>query len=114
MTQALLAAELLGQYVARNAPATGDRLAEFDCERESLLRDYRRLTAVLLWLARNPAFLGVALEMMRRLPRVFSHLLGVAGGSRRLRGVGSQNGIPVPTVQREILSVLEQRSDRAA
>jgi 2-polyprenyl-6-methoxyphenol hydroxylase-like FAD-dependent oxidoreductase len=114
MTQALLAAELLGQYVARNAPATGDWLAEFDCERESLLRDYRRLTAVLLWLARNPAFLGVALETMRRLPRVFSHLLGVAGGTRRLWGVGSQNSIPVPTVQREILSVLEQRSDRAA
>jgi menaquinone-9 beta-reductase len=114
MTQALLAAELLGQYVGRNAPATGDWLAEFDCERESLLRDYRRLTAVLLWLARNPAFLSVALETMRRLPRVFSHLLGVAGGTRRLRGVGSQNSIPVPTVQREILSVLEQRSDRAA
>ena len=87
---------------------------EFDRERESLLRDYRRLTAVLLWLARNPAFLGVALETMRRLPRVFSHLLGVAGGTRRLWGVGSQNSIPVPTVQREILSVLEQRSDRAA
>lgn len=84
MTQALLAAELVAQHAARHAVAAGDWLAEFDREREALLRDYRRLTALLLWLVENPAFLGIAFETMRRLPRLFSHLLGVAGGARQL------------------------------
>jgi menaquinone-9 beta-reductase len=115
MTQALLAAELLGQYMGRNARATGDWLAEFDCERESLLRDYRRLTSLLLWLARNPAFLGMALETMRRLPRVFSHLLGVSGGTRRLWGAESAYRIPVLAAERNVWPVsVEQRGDRAA
>ncbi|MGA8305059.1 MAG: NAD(P)/FAD-dependent oxidoreductase [Candidatus Acidiferrales bacterium] len=116
MTQALLAAELLCQYVGRNAQATADWLLEFDRQRESLLRDYRRLTALLLWLARNPAFLSVSLETMCRLPRVFSHLLGVAAGTRRLRGaVPARDRVPAPTVQRKIWPVLpERRGDRAA
>jgi menaquinone-9 beta-reductase len=115
MTQALLAAELLGQYMGRNAPATGDWLAKFDCKRESLLRDYRRLTSLLLWLARNPAFLGVALETMQRLPRVFSHVLGVAGGTRRLWGAESAYRIPALAVQRNVWPVSrERRGDRAA
>ena len=96
--------------------ATFNWLAEFDCERESLLRDYRRLTALLLWLARNPAFLSVSLETMCRLPRVFSHLLGVAAGTRRLRGaLPARDRVPAPTVQRKIWPVLpERRGDRAA
>jgi 2-polyprenyl-6-methoxyphenol hydroxylase-like FAD-dependent oxidoreductase len=79
MTQALLAAELLGQYVARNARPADNWLAKFDRERERLLRDYRRVTAVVIWLAQNPAFLLTALEVTHLLPRLFSHFLGVAG-----------------------------------
>jgi flavin-dependent dehydrogenase len=82
MTQALLSAELLAQHIARRTPAAEDWLTEFDREREKLLRDYRRLTALMLWLAERPVLLGLALETMHRLPRLFSHLLGVAGGAR--------------------------------
>jgi menaquinone-9 beta-reductase len=84
MTQALLSAELLSQYMARHARASEHWLAEFDRERKALLRDFRRLTALLLWLAEHQAFLGIALETMRRLPRLFSHLLGVAGCTHQL------------------------------
>ena len=87
MTQALLAAELLGQYVARNARPADNWLATFDHERERLLRDYRRVTAFVIWLVQNPAFLLTALEVTRLLPRLFSHFLGVAGGTRRLWSV---------------------------
>jgi len=87
MTQALLAAELLGQYVARNARSADNWLATFDRERERLLRDYRRVTALVMWLVQNPAFLLTALEVTRLLPRLFSHFLGVAGGTRRLWSV---------------------------
>jgi flavin-dependent dehydrogenase len=83
MTQALLSAELLSQYVVRHARAAEHWLAEFDREREALLRDYRRLTALLLWLAEHQACLGMALQAMRRLPRLFSHLLGVVGCARQ-------------------------------
>ena len=85
MTQALLSAELLARHVARRSPAGEDWLTEFDREREALLRDYRRLTALILWLAERPVLLGIALETMHRLPRLFSHLLGVAGGGRPSR-----------------------------
>jgi hypothetical protein len=115
MTQALLAAELLSQYAARNAPATGDWLPEFDRERETLLRDYRRLTALLLWLTRNPAILGASLEAMRLLPQLFSHFLGVAGGTRRLWGAESAYRVPALAVRRNIRpGLLNERVDRAA
>ncbi len=87
MTQALLAAELLGQYMARNVRPADNWLATFDRERERLLRDYRRVTALVMWLVQNPAFLLTALEVTRLLPRLFSHFLGVTGGTRRLWSV---------------------------
>lgn len=99
MTQALLAAELLGQYVARSAQPADDWLAQFDREREMILRDYRRFTALLVWLTQNPAFLGAALEVTRLLPQLFSHLLGVAGGTRRLWST-KVGRLPTPAVQR--------------
>ena len=39
-----------------------DWLVQFDRERETMLRDPRRLTVLLLWLAENPAFLAVTFE----------------------------------------------------
>ena len=93
MTQALLSAELLSHYVARHARAAEHWLAEFDREREALLRDYRRLTALLLWLSEHQASLGMALEAMRWLPRLFSHLLGVVGCTRQVWNAAFKNHI---------------------
>ena len=84
MTQAVLAAELLVQYLARKSGPADNWLAQFDRERETLLRDYRWLTALVVWLAWNPAFFLAAQEVTRRMPGLFSHFLGVAGGTRRL------------------------------
>jgi len=86
MTQALLGAELLGQLVGQNERPARNWLAEFDREREMMVRNYRWLTAPLVWLAQNPPFLVAALEASRLLPRAFSHFLGVAGGTRRFWG----------------------------
>jgi 2-polyprenyl-6-methoxyphenol hydroxylase-like FAD-dependent oxidoreductase len=85
MTQGLLAAELLAQYVtcAREDSAW---LAEFDRERNAMLRDYRRLTAMMLWLALHPRLMRSVFRALRFSPAFFSHLLGVSGGVRRLWG----------------------------
>ena len=115
MTQALLAAELLALYVARRPFAIDDWLAEFDREREARLRDFRRLTALLLWLAENRGFLWMALKAMRKLPRLFSHLLGVAGGARRLWNAEVNFGIPALSPSRNLCSVLvPHNGDRPA
>jgi 2-polyprenyl-6-methoxyphenol hydroxylase-like FAD-dependent oxidoreductase len=86
MTQALLAAELLAQFMAKGLETADRWLAEFDREREALLRDYRRLTGLMLWLADRPALIAKALGAINRSPRLFSHLLGVSGGVRHLWG----------------------------
>ena len=94
MTQALLSAELLSQYLARHARAASEHwLAEFDREREASLRNYRWLTTLVLWLTKHQAPLGMALEAMRRLPNLFSHLLGVAGSARQFGNVEFKYGI---------------------
>jgi hypothetical protein len=51
-----------------------------------MLRDYRAITRAMLWLADNPRVGEEILVMLRNAPRLFSHLLGVAGGGRRLLG----------------------------
>ncbi len=86
MTQALVTAELLAQHMARAFDAKDAWLAAFDREREAWLRDYRRLTAMILWLSRHPSLIGPSLAVVRRTPGFFSHLLGVSGGMRRLWG----------------------------
>lgn len=86
MTQALLAAELLADRIGRRLGQGEEWLAEFDRARNALLRDYRRVTAMVLWLAEHPALIGAALGLLRRTPALFSHLLGVSGGARRLYG----------------------------
>ena len=86
MTQALLAAELLAQFAAQGLDTADRWLAEFDCARAALLRDCRRMTALVLWLADHPAFFGKALEAVGLWPRLMSHFLGVSGGVLRLWG----------------------------
>jgi flavin-dependent dehydrogenase len=86
MTQALLAAELLAQFMTRGLETADRWLPEFDRRREALLRDYRWLTGLMLRLADRPALLAGTLATVNRLPRLFSHLLGVSGGVRHMWG----------------------------
>ena len=86
MTHALESAELLARHAPR-AFAEGDAwLAQFERRRRALLLDYAILTRGLLWLARHPAAIGMALSALEAWPGVMSHLVGVAGGTRSLLG----------------------------
>jgi len=87
MAQALLAAELLAAHAPHMlAPGpSGDAwLRRFDARRNALLRSYRALTHVVLWLAGSPRRARFALRTLRATPWLFRHLIGVAGGTRRL------------------------------
>jgi menaquinone-9 beta-reductase len=90
MSQALASAELLSGYIARDLVAQSSRaqeaawLAKFDHERNALLRDYRRLTSAMLWLARHPWTTAPVMRAMHPLPRLCSHLAGVSGDLRPL------------------------------
>jgi len=74
MSQALIAAEMLASRL--------DDLEAFDREREHMLTNYRRLTAATLTLSRHPAFIPPALSLLNAWPGLFTHLLGVAGGTQ--------------------------------
>jgi len=88
MAQALSTAELLVPYIAGALAEGGARadawLRRFERRRRSLLRDYQLLTWGLLFLVRRPALARATLRLMRARPRLMSHLIGVAGGVRRL------------------------------
>jgi flavin-dependent dehydrogenase len=86
MTQALVTAELLAEHAAQARPADDAWLPAFERERDAWLRDYRRLTALILWLSRRPALVPPTLKLLQAAPTLFSHLLGVSGGMRRLLG----------------------------
>ena len=103
MTQALVSAELLARHLSPllvgalhacpdsigAAPSeTLDRaLRTFDRARQSYLRDYRFLTAMVLWLADHPLLTERFLALLRSAPPLFTHLIGVSGGVRRLFGM---------------------------
>jgi flavin-dependent dehydrogenase len=84
MAQALLTAELLANYIARNRGCADDWLGEFDRARGKLLRDYRLLTHMVLGLSAHPWLARGTLRLLRAAPALFSHLIGVSGGVRRL------------------------------
>lgn len=89
MTHALLTAELLAEHVARNLGVTADDwLWEFDRERQALLRDYRILTRLVLWLADHPRAAEPLVSALRFAPGLVSQLIGVAGGMRSLSALG--------------------------
>ncbi len=86
IAQALLSAELLTRVLV---PAHGfhpsfDLLLEFDRHRRALLRDYAILTRFVLAIVGRPAWGRRMLALMDRSPLLFSHLIGVAGGTRPL------------------------------
>lgn len=86
MTQALMAARMLAETLGTVASrdVSMDLLARFDRERERMLGDYRRLTAVQLAVFRLPPLASVSLRVLDAAPRLFSHLVGVASGTRTL------------------------------
>lgn len=90
MTQALLTAELLAGYIRQGLEKADDWIWKFERERRAVLRDFRRLTQIVLWLARHPRLAVKALLLVRSLPFLFSHLVGVAGGTRKLFVAGQQ------------------------
>jgi 2-polyprenyl-6-methoxyphenol hydroxylase-like FAD-dependent oxidoreductase len=85
MAQALLSAELLARYLPRALAERDDEwLWRFDHRRRAMLRDYRLLTALLLYTTRRPRLARATLHLMRAQPAVMGHLVGVAAGLRRL------------------------------
>lgn len=95
MTQALMAAELLADYVAHHSLAEQSWLQEFERERRAMLRDYRLLTQMVLWLSDHPAAGERLLSVLKRTPGVFSHLIGVSGGVRKLFSwLGDKSAVP--------------------
>ncbi len=88
MAQALLTAELLAPFLSKalaDGPARGERwLRRFDRQRRALLRDYQILTRFVLFLVARPRLARAMMQLMRRSPRMMAHLIGVAGGVRRL------------------------------
>ncbi len=92
MAQALLSAELLAGYIA-SAPDISDTwLWRFERERQAMLRDYRLLTQMVLWLADHPRLAQRLLSLLRLAPGLFSHLIGVSGGVRHLLGGKVEQG----------------------
>jgi 2-polyprenyl-6-methoxyphenol hydroxylase-like FAD-dependent oxidoreductase len=86
MSQALMSAELLAEFYCDSPERVDDWLATFDRQRRAMLHDYAALTQAVLWLADRPMLARGALRILRNFPTLFSHLIGVAGGVRRLTG----------------------------
>jgi flavin-dependent dehydrogenase len=86
MAQALLAAELLAEYVPRAVEEGDASLRRFDRRRRRLLRDHRLFTALFLELVRRPWLMRPAVHALRACPPLFSQLMGIAGGARPLFG----------------------------
>ncbi|HZI79111.1 MAG TPA: FAD-dependent monooxygenase [Vicinamibacterales bacterium] len=88
IAQALVTSERLAHFIAAHGVEHADRwLPAFERERRSLLRDYRLLTRGVLGLARRPALARAALAGLSWTPPLFSHLVGVSAGTRRLFGL---------------------------
>jgi flavin-dependent dehydrogenase len=86
MSQALMTAELLADYVAQRLGPDERWFQDFERERQRMLRDYRMLTRMVLWSADYPRLAERLLSALRASPNLFSHLVGVSGGVRRLLG----------------------------
>jgi flavin-dependent dehydrogenase len=84
MTQALVSAEMLARYGVQGVERFDAWMWSFERDRQAFLRDYRWLTHMVLWLADHPRLTERSLLLLRSWPQLFSHLVGVAGGVRRL------------------------------
>ena len=84
MTHALVTAELLAAYIQQGLEESDEWMWKFERERGELLVDFKRLTRILLWLADHPWLAVPILSLVRNSPFVLSHVVGVAGGTRKL------------------------------
>jgi flavin-dependent dehydrogenase len=90
MAQALQSAELLARMLVRDSQgarafsANDDVLEEFDRRRRALYREPALFTRLLLHLVRHPRLARATLALLERTPPLFTHLCGVAAGTRRL------------------------------
>lgn len=84
MTQALMSSALLARYIIGGLGTQESWLWEFDRQRRRMLRDYHILTQMVLWVADHPRLAKGLLSALRNSPTIFSHLVGVSGGVRRL------------------------------
>jgi flavin-dependent dehydrogenase len=84
MAQAFGTAELLSTYVAQTNVPQDAWIWKFERERRAMLRDNRIVTNAALWLARHPQIATGAYQALRATPLVFSHFVGICGGTRRV------------------------------
>ncbi len=84
MAQALMTAELFAHYLssARAANEISDPtwLWKFERDRRAMLRNYRAVTRMTLWLAGHRRLAHGAVLSLRLWPALFSRLLGICGG----------------------------------
>ena len=89
MAQALMTAELLASYISVHLRARADRdeawIAAFDRARRAMLRNYRAVTRMTLWLAEHRRLAQGAILSLRLAPSMFSYLLGICGGGNYVR-----------------------------
>ena len=86
MTQALMAAELLADYIAANELGEDDWLWSFERERRRMLRGYVLLTQAILRLSGKPHLTDAVLSLLGRWPALLSHGLAVSAGTKPLFG----------------------------
>jgi 2-polyprenyl-6-methoxyphenol hydroxylase-like FAD-dependent oxidoreductase len=80
MAQALLSAALLAGCLEGKNASDPSWMPAFEHGRRRLLRDYRRVTRLVLWLSRNPRAAALGFESARRYPALLSRLIGVSAG----------------------------------
>jgi len=86
MSQALMTAELLAEYISSNRSGDDEWLWSFEKQRRRMLWDYRFLTKAVLQLSRRPHLTRAVLSVLRRWPGLLSHGIAVAGGTKCLLG----------------------------
>jgi flavin-dependent dehydrogenase len=86
IAHAIVTAELLSKYVARQWVPQEKWMWKFERERRAMIRDNRVLTAAALWLARHPRVAVEVYRAMRATPPLFSHLISASCGAGRLWG----------------------------
>ena len=88
ITQALLTAELLAEYVPAKLGTDEKWLWDFDRERLVLVRDFEIMTELVLWLSEHQQLGQWMLSMLNESPSLFSHFIGVSGGMKRFWSLG--------------------------
>ena len=94
MAQALLSADLLANMLtgkragdSERLHASDDVIAEFDRQRGAIYREAKTLSALVLALVTRPRVARVAFGVMKRVPALHDHLIGVAAGSHGLADI---------------------------